>query len=692
MENQAPRSPLRGQRALAAIVVTDGVGFSARMVEDEEQTLNLICRDLDLMSRLCHQMQGQVLKNTGDGLLMYFVSAVQAVTCAIEIQKALMQASKNLSPTETLAHRIGIHLGDVFFSETDVMGTGVNIAARLQSLAVPQGICLSKTVYDVVKGPLALNATYLGPLKLKNIQEAVPAYQIVAGAKAQNLPSDNMEAPAIAVEELINQRYRVQRVLGRGGFGRTYLAQDIQRFDDLCVLKEFLPLNKTEYVLQKARQLFEREARTLYQVNHPQIPRFLAWFTDRERLFIVQEFIDGRSYANLLKDRRKRGLAFSESEVVQWLRDLLPVLDYLHQRNIIHRDISPDNMMRARSHSKPILIDFGLVKQTISQMWSMDKDGSPAPGSASFVGKIGYAPPEQMRMGQCYPCSDLYALGVTAIVLLTGKEPGVLAHQDSLEWQWRSSTKVGDGLAQIIDGMLAEKPGDRYPSAPEVLADLNRLVGPAPPPPPPLRDRSLQPVAEPAAGSLPPSPPAALTQPPLEVLDPEFLERCQYELSRRIGPMASCIVADALAESPHISAEQLTETLAAEIPNQQQAAEFRDYLSTMLIPRYVSRHSQLEAPTPPPQERREPPEHREPIAATPKPQAAHTANSSTALTAEFLERCRLELARCIGPMASYIVEDLLDQNPHLTRQQLIAAIAAEIPSPEQATKFQQSLR
>ena len=169
---------IQGQRALAAIVITDAVGFSARMSADEESALNIIERDLQLMADLCEKFQGQVLKSTGDGLLMSFISAVQAVACALEMQKTLAELAADLSAENVLSHRIGIHLGDVLFRQSDVFGNGVNIAARLEAEAESGGICISQIVYDVVKARLSLNATFVGPLKLKNIKEAVSAYQL----------------------------------------------------------------------------------------------------------------------------------------------------------------------------------------------------------------------------------------------------------------------------------------------------------------------------------------------------------------------------------------------------------------------------------------------------------------------------------------------------------------------------------
>ena len=166
-----------GQRTLAAIIFTDTVGFSKLMSKDEERALRLVGRDLDRMKTVCGSFGGQVLKSTGDGLLMLFTSAVQAVACALEIQRDCQKQNLELPPTEQLQHRIGIHLGDVFQRGGDVMGDGVNIAARLQTQALPGGICLSKTVYDVVNNRLPFYVNDLGARKLKNIG-MVTAYQI----------------------------------------------------------------------------------------------------------------------------------------------------------------------------------------------------------------------------------------------------------------------------------------------------------------------------------------------------------------------------------------------------------------------------------------------------------------------------------------------------------------------------------
>lgn len=190
-------SPLgSGQRSLAAIVFTDVVSFSARMQADEETTLKLLQRDFDAMREICIQHQGSVLKTTGDGLLLYFSSAVQAVACALAMQRFFAEQAKGRPAAESLVHRLGIHLGDVFVNDQDVMGDGVNIAARLQAEAEPGGICISQTVYDVVKNKLALHVTKLGPRELKNISQHIPIYKLLLEASVIATPVEETLAEA----------------------------------------------------------------------------------------------------------------------------------------------------------------------------------------------------------------------------------------------------------------------------------------------------------------------------------------------------------------------------------------------------------------------------------------------------------------------------------------------------------------
>src|ERR1022692_4971635 len=185
-----------GQRTLAAIVFTDVVSFSARMHSDEVGTLRLLQRDFAEMRRLCADFEGQVLKTTGDGLLLTVTSAVQAVACALAMQRQFAAEAKG-QPSQggALQHRIGIHLGDVLVQDQDVMGDGVNIASRLQAEAEPGGICISQTVYDVVKNKLEMKVVSLGARDLKNIAQAMPVYRLLLDAQTLD-PASKGASPA----------------------------------------------------------------------------------------------------------------------------------------------------------------------------------------------------------------------------------------------------------------------------------------------------------------------------------------------------------------------------------------------------------------------------------------------------------------------------------------------------------------
>jgi serine/threonine-protein kinase len=265
----------------------------------------------------------------------------------------------------------------------------------------------------------------------------------------------------------LEKRYRILRELGRGGFGRTYLAEDINRYNEHCVLKEFSPVVHSP----KAAELFDREASMLYHLQHPQIPRFRELLrTDlggNPSLFLVQDYIKGQTYEEILISRQQQGKNFTEAEVTQLLFQLLPVLEYIHSKNLIHRDISPDNIIQHDADKLPFLIDFGSVKQIVANA-VLQFNGQ----SDTAIGKQGYSPAEQMRLGKVSAASDLYALAVTALVLLSGKKPQKLYDINNKTWDWRSHVSVSPNLASVLDRMLAEQPGDRYQSAKEVREAL----------------------------------------------------------------------------------------------------------------------------------------------------------------------------------------------------------------------------
>ena len=276
-------------------------------------------------------------------------------------------------------------------------------------------------------------------------------------------------AKGITAGMILGDRYEIIRELGHGGFGRTYLSKDINRFQELCVMKEFAPQVQGTSSLQKAEELFNREAGILYKLKHPQIPTFRELcrckINNTTHLFLVQDYIEGKTYRALLDDRLNQGLGLTEAECTSLLFQILPVIEYIHSQGVIHRDISPDNLILRSKDGLPVLIDFGGVKQLAISAGSPISKNIPA----TRLGKIGYAPDEQMQLGIAYPDSDLYALAVTILVLLTGKDPQTLRDAYNATWIWQKEIKISQKLELVLNKMLAQNRDDRYQSARQVL-------------------------------------------------------------------------------------------------------------------------------------------------------------------------------------------------------------------------------
>jgi serine/threonine protein kinase len=277
--------------------------------------------------------------------------------------------------------------------------------------------------------------------------------------------------PPIPLGTLLQKRYRVTKVLGQGGFGRTYLSQDTGCFDEMCVLKEFSPNDRGRDALKKSKELFQREAQVLYQINHPQIPKFRANFEEQKRLFLVQEYAEGKTVAKSLSDRLKNNQTFTEAEAVEFLNNMLPVLTHIHGMGIIHRDISPDNVIFRDRDKLPVLIDFGVVKAGVTKL-----EASNEIHQGTTVGKAGYAPGEQLQTGEAYANSDLYALAVTVVVMMTGRKPESLIDKSTMTWKWHQWVPtLTPWFAKILNKMLSRVPNSRYQSANEVAQALRSV-------------------------------------------------------------------------------------------------------------------------------------------------------------------------------------------------------------------------
>lgn len=264
-------------------------------------------------------------------------------------------------------------------------------------------------------------------------------------------------------QKLFNKRYKTTDILGCGGFSYTYLSEDTHRpGKPMCVVKHLQPARTDEGFLEIARRLFKTEAEILELLgHHNQIPQLMAYFEEQQQFYLVQEYIKGHP----LNEELAPGQRFSEPEVIDFLKDVLSVLVFVHSHGVIHRDIKPSNLMRRQKDSRIVLIDFGAVKQIEPQQLSENPTVA--------VGTAGYAPPEQF-MGQPRLNSDIYALGIVAIQALTGISPRSFERNETTAIVWRSST-TSEPLAAIIDKMVFYDFSQRYQSAEEVLHSLDKL-------------------------------------------------------------------------------------------------------------------------------------------------------------------------------------------------------------------------
>ncbi|MFB8792872.1 MAG: serine/threonine-protein kinase [Microcoleus sp.] len=285
----------------------------------------------------------------------------------------------------------------------------------------------------------------------------------------QNPPDSILQCQACGARLLLRARYQVIEPLGQGGFGATFLAKDISLpGQPSCVVKQLRPSSSSPRVLEMARELFKREAKTLGKLgDHPQIPRLLDYFEVEQQFYLVQEYVKGST----LKQEVKQSGRLNESDVKNFLLEILPVVQYIHSQGVIHRDIKPANIIRRVQDNHLVLIDFGAVKDQVSQTILLD----PADQSANTkfsVGTFSFAPPEQMAMRPIY-ASDIYALGMTCLYLLTGKSPKDLDFDGATgEIVWQSRVQLSPNFARILDKMLKPMVGHRFQSAADVIKAL----------------------------------------------------------------------------------------------------------------------------------------------------------------------------------------------------------------------------
>lgn len=280
----------------------------------------------------------------------------------------------------------------------------------------------------------------------------------------------------MTIPELLNNRYRVIKILGEGGFGRTYLAEDRHLPSHRrCVIKQLKPYTSDPEIEQLIRDRFAREAALLESLgeHHDQIPSLYAYFWEQGEYFLVQEWIQGMTISDWLY----RQGPMSEAMVTQLLISILGVLDYVHSHRIVHRDIKPDNIMIRQSDRQPMLIDFGIVKESVTS--TLGTDGQLVHTMA--VGTPGFMSSDQAAGRPVYS-SDLYSLALTAIYMLTGKLP----QQFSLDPNtgkiiWQQAVSIHPRLAQVLDIAIEYHPRDRFKTARDMLEALDPQTVPCVP-------------------------------------------------------------------------------------------------------------------------------------------------------------------------------------------------------------------
>lgn len=267
---------------------------------------------------------------------------------------------------------------------------------------------------------------------------------------------------------ILNKHYRAIKMLGKGGFGATFIGVDFNiKGNPLCVIKQLRPTTEDQKAIETAISLFKREAQILEKIDHPQIPKLIDYFEEEEQFYLIQQLINGR---NLQKEIKVNGV-YGELKTKIFLAEITPIIKYIHSQKIIHRDIKPGNILLRKKDAQLILIDFGAVKDQVNTQ--LAKTFGQTALTQFAVGTMGYAPPEQLAMRPIYS-SDIYALGATCVYLMTGKSPrkfDVDAQTGNMMWQ--SEVNISSQFKHILSKMLQVNTRERFKTIGELMDELN---------------------------------------------------------------------------------------------------------------------------------------------------------------------------------------------------------------------------
>ena len=382
----------------------DIVGYSRMMGENETQTVNLIQEYEAIVTPIIESFNGKILKKMGDGLFCEFSSALEAVDCGNQMHEALNSFNQTKQHKFLLTIRVGIHLGDVVIKGDDLYGDGVNVAARIEPIAPPGGICVSQAIYSVISNHSKYEFISLGKRTLKNIKQMHNLYLVKTGYEIEKTPKPS-GGESVLVGQVIDN-YEIVKVLGYGGMGTVFKAID-QNLEKEVALKLMDPRlsNDKEFISR-----FRTEGKSQALLQHPNIVTVHTLRGTDLGLFLVMEYVEGETLARKIQS----GGSVPWHEALPIFKQLISAIEHAHSKGVIHRDIKPNNVIMDVT-GKVKITDFGLAR--VQHDFGVTKTGY---SGGTFV----YSAPEQIKdFKKADNRSDIYSIGMTFYEVLAGKLP-----------------------------------------------------------------------------------------------------------------------------------------------------------------------------------------------------------------------------------------------------------------------------
>ena len=439
-------------RQLRAIVFSDVVDSSLKIFADELIAIQRIKEDLSLIRDAVQSHGGLLVKSLGDGLLVTFDGPTQALQFIQSSVQAL-----NSRGRQSLAHRFGLHTGEIYADGDDIIGQGVHLASRLQTVSPANGVAFTRSTFELIDPRFRKLSRSMGDVELKGLPERMELY-CLGPDELLNFGRAPLEE-GLNVDALLRDTpYEVVRPLSRSSQRNTLLLRERQR-DRHAVLK-LIPADRS---LEEALRV---ESACLDRLRHPRIPRVLDAYAQGGMFCFIQEYIAGPSLQGSLDLlRRKQRLA-------ELLRQVLQVLEVVHSAGLVHGDIHPANLILPDSDSPPFLVDFSLLR---ARTETPREQGQPASPSISERGRPYFTAPERARFGRITPAADLYALGVTSLLLYTGGESSDLYDETLARW----TLDALDGEVQRwLEPLLEDQPARRLKQASDALQLLDQPAAP----------------------------------------------------------------------------------------------------------------------------------------------------------------------------------------------------------------------